>query len=223
MKPSIMQNFRGARALVIHAPDENRERLVAVLQRLGLLVGTLDSVEGGSVTQQALESCDVLFFETDQGVGPILDGLTLPLVPLVAVIGVEAPSRLSRIIRARAAGYITKPIRSTGVFTTLFLAFNEFAMRRALAEERGALEERLRARRFVTKATLKVMRAQNVDDDEAFRRLRRESMSRRITVEALCEQIIASEAAIEDAEDRTEDPSGPPAPPAQPVQRKSYK
>ena len=96
-------------------------------------------------------------------------------------------------------------------------------MRRALAEERGALEERLRARRFVTKATLKVMRAQNVDDDEAFRRLRRESMSRRITVEALCEQIIASEAAIEDAEDRTEDPSGPPAPPAQPVQRKSYK
>ena len=140
----------------------------------------------------------------------------------MAVIGVEAPSRLSRIIRARAAGYITKPIRSTGVFTTLFLAFNEFAMRRALAEERGALEERLRARRFVTKATLKVMRAQNVDDDEAFRRLRRESMSRRITVEALCEQI-ASEAAIEEAEDRAEDPKGPPAPPAQPVQRKNYK
>ena len=222
MKPPIMQNFRGARALIIHAPDENRERLVAVLQRLGLLVGTLDSVEGGSVTQQALESCDMLFFETDQGVGPILGGLTLPLVPLVAVIGVEAPSRLSRIIRARAAGYITKPIRSTGVFTTLFIAFNEFAMRRALAEERGALEERLRARRFVTKATLKVMRAQNVDDDEAFRRLRRESMSRRITVEALCEQI-ASEATTEKTEDRAEDPSGPPAPPAQPVQRKNYK
>ncbi|WP_119166123.1 ANTAR domain-containing response regulator [Algihabitans albus] len=222
MKRSIIQNFRGARALVIHVPDENRKRLVAVLQRLGLLVGVLDSAESDVALQETLDSCDILFFETDQGVGPILDGLILPAVPLVAVIGVEAPSRLSRVIRARAAGYITKPIRSTGIFTTLFLAFNEFAQRQTLADERGELEERLRARRFVTKAILKVMAAQNVDDDEAFRRLRRESMSRRVSVEALCEQIV-SETTVETSKDQAGDPTGPPAPPAQPVQRKNYK
>lgn len=216
MTKALVQNFRGARALIIHPPDDNRDRLVSVLHRLGLLVCALDAGETETAIAGALGSCDVLFFDADEGMGPILDGVTLPDVPLVALIGVEAPSRLSRVVRARAAGHIAKPIRSTGVFTALFLAFNEFAVRQRRAEERRALEERVRARRFVTKAILKMMAAQGVDDEEAYRQLRRESMRRRMTVEALCEQVLSTEGCMPQEDSH----AGPPAPPVQSVKHK---
>ena len=217
MTKALVQNFRGARALVIHPPDDNRDRLVAALHRLGLLVCALGAGETETAIAAALESCDILFFDADEGMGPILDGAALPEVPLVALIGVEAPSRRNRAVRARVAGHIAKPIRSTGVFTALFLAFNEFAVRQRRAEERFALEERVRARRFITKAILQLMAEHGVDDEEAYRQLRRESMRRRMTIEALCEEILSAEGAMPEEGSLP----GPPAPPVQPFKYKT--
>ena len=47
----------------------------------------------------------------------------------------------------------------------------------------ASLEARHRARRLVMKAVLRLMERHGVDDDEAYRRLRKESMRLRITVE----------------------------------------
>ena len=54
----------------------------------------------------------------------------------------------------------------------------------------ASLEARHRARRLVMKAVLRLMERHGVDDDEAYRRLRKESMRLRITVEDLCSRIL---------------------------------
>jgi len=185
---AIAQNFRGARALVVHADDANRETLAITLRRLGLLVALIEP--GGEGPVPGVEDCDVVFFDADEGLGGVFGEAAPPDAAYVAMIGVEAPGRLARVVRQRCAGYLMKPIRASGVFTALFISMNEFAQRRREARVRAAMADRLAGRRTVSKAVLRIMTDSGVDDDEAYRLLRRESMRRRMTIEALaCERL----------------------------------
>lgn len=190
MTERVLNNFRGLRALILHAEDPNRDTLARTLQRLGLEVA-LAAPQIQTPLSPELAACDVMFFDADQALGTVFAEVPPPDVPYVALIGLEAPSRLARVVRHRCCGYLLKPVRSAGVFTALFMAFNEFALRRRDSQERDSLAERLRGRRFVTKAILRMMAEQGIDDDEAFRRLRRESMRRRLPVEQLAVEILA--------------------------------
>ena len=53
------------------------------------------------------------------------------------------------------------------------------------------LEGRHRSRRFVTRAIVHLMRDRGIDDEEAFRLLRKESMRRRLTIEEYAVQLAA--------------------------------
>ncbi|HEV2978694.1 MAG TPA: ANTAR domain-containing protein [Casimicrobiaceae bacterium] len=55
------------------------------------------------------------------------------------------------------------------------------------------LEGRHRNRRFVTRAIVQLMRDRAIDDEEAFRLLRKESMRRRLTIEEYAVQLSADQ------------------------------
>jgi AmiR/NasT family two-component response regulator len=192
----VIQNFRGVRALVVHPADANRDVLVATLRRLGLLVAT---AEPGTDAPRGADGFDLVFFDADEGPA----GATLPqpeAVALVALIGSEAPGRLGRVVRQRCAAHLMKPVKASGVFAAVFLAMNEFAARQREAREREALAQRLAGRRLVTKAILAMMAGDGIDDDEAYRRLRRDSMRRRLPIEQIAqERLDANAAGIPDA------------------------
>jgi AmiR/NasT family two-component response regulator len=185
MTVTVVKNFRGARALVCHADDPSRVKLVATLARLGLEVILREP--GSDEPRPA--AVDIVFFDADEEPEAAPEPLD---VPLVALIGVEAPSRLARVLRRRAAAYIIKPVRASGVYTALVVAFSEHARRKAEAEEREAVASRLAGRRDLFRALLHIMRSEGVDDDTAFRHLRRESMRRRLPVETVAREIVAS-------------------------------
>ena len=183
MTPQIRSNFRGARAWVALPEDQNREVLVRTLERLGLSVfercpDATDFVAG---------RLDVAFVDADQ------DFMMLDAdIPHIAVIGMEAPSRLARVVRHRASSVLMKPVRATGIFTALFLAFNEHAIRQREVIERANLSRRAEGRRAVVKAILKIMKDDDVSDDEAYRRMRVASMTRRIPIEEFAAQTLAA-------------------------------
>ena len=84
-----------------------------------------------------------------------------------------------------------KPLRSTGIYSALFFATNEHRRRHDVAQELQLLEGRHRSRRFVTRAIVHLMRDRGIDDEEAFRLLRKESMRRRLTIEEYAVQLAA--------------------------------
>lgn len=182
MRGPVSPNFRGARALIAQAACAGRETLATTLGRLGLQVAFHDD----PATADA-PPFDVLFSDADEGL-IVAAGDT----PQIALIGLEAPSRLLRVVRQRCVSYLIKPVRPTGVFTALFIAFNEHACRRRESAERAALNQRLSGRRHVIKAVLSLMQDNGVDDDEAFRLLRAEAMRRRLSVEASAAALIAA-------------------------------
>lgn len=168
-------NFRGARALIQLRDEAGSAVLVRTLERLGLQI-TTDPAEA-----------EIVFFDADEDVAaPSRD------IPLVALVGSEAPSRLGRVVRQRASAWLMKPLRATGIFTAVFVAFNEHAARQREAQEREALRRRAEGRRVVVKAILQLMAKQGLSDDEAYRELRATSMRRRISVEEFAAELVAA-------------------------------
>ncbi|MEK0085789.1 ANTAR domain-containing response regulator [Benzoatithermus flavus] len=189
MSRRLVQNFRGMRALVALGPDRNRAVLLDTLGKLGLEAVPVEAPLGG----ETADGAGLVLFDADAGEGELLPWLpgTAP-VPLVAVIGLETPSRLQRAFDHLPCAVLHKPVRANGVYTALFFAINEHRRRQELAASLRALEARHGARRFVIKAVLRLMERHGIDDEQAYRRLRKESMRQRLTVEELAVRVLAA-------------------------------
>jgi AmiR/NasT family two-component response regulator len=185
MSTAIIKNFRGMRALILHPDDANRAKLLAVLENLGLAV---EAKEPSSGTPLGANGIDLVLFDADEGMDNVFDGMAPPAVPLIAIIGHEAPGRLARVVRQRSASHILKPIRSSGVFTAVFVAMNAFEHRLRMQREIEALRQRLAGRRVVTKAVLHLMGLCHIDEDEAYEWLRAEAMKRRVPIEDMARE-----------------------------------
>ena len=183
MTRRLIQNFRGVHAMVIHAEDRNRTILTETLTRLGLKIHMSDPSDPAAIRDGLVEA-EIVVFDTDmvEGVALASAGERIA-VPIIAIVGLEAPGRLQRAFDLEPSAVLYKPLRSTGIYSALFFATNEHRRRNEIAQKLRLLEGRHRSRRFVTRAIVHLMRDRGVDDEEAFRLLRKESMRRRLTIE----------------------------------------
>jgi two-component system, response regulator / RNA-binding antiterminator len=187
----LIQNFRGVRALVIHCQDRNRAVLTETLTKLGLRVNVADPSDAPAI-REAVNDADIVVFDTDVAEAEALALTTERVsVPVIAIVGLEAPGRLQRAFELEPSAVLYKPLRATGIYSALFFAANEHRRRHELATKMQLLEGRHRSRRFVTRAIVELMRDRGIDDEEAFRLLRKESMRRRLTIEEYAVQLSA--------------------------------
>jgi len=193
MTRRLVQNFRGLRALLLQDDTADRNLLSAALVRLGLKVSAIDVHSDAAIAGDVFDNADMIFFDADIVDSLPLPPLGLPAAPVVAIIGLEAPTRLHRAFEVGPTGVLYKPLRSNGIYPAVFFAANEHRRRAELMDRLQILEKRHSARRFVQKAILCVMEHNKCDDEEAFRLLRQESMRQRITVEELAMRILAAD------------------------------
>tara|TARA_R110000796_G_scaffold80598_1_gene178355 strand:+ start:1913 stop:2539 length:627 start_codon:yes stop_codon:yes gene_type:complete len=187
MSRSIQKNFRGLRALVITAPDSGYQTLERTLRKLGLEVTVVRALPDTGGTPVPF---DVIFFDADDVGDAVADETAVAELPLIALIGSEAPSRLARVIQNRAASHIFKPVRSSGIFTALLLAMNEHAVRMRHKQVVQTLNRRLAGRRIVTKAVMQMMTGCGLSEEDAYEWLRREAIQRRIPMEDMARHAI---------------------------------
>ncbi len=190
----LVQNFRGARALLALANagvDAGAAEAVAgTLKKLGAVISTIspDRLSG-----EMLGDFDVLFLDLDMGIPESCVWARLgqaPPLPVIGIIGVEAPSQLKALLQLGVTAYLRKPVQGASVYAALYIGINEWNRRRHVDDRLAATEGRRRSRRFVIKAVLQVMNQRGVNDDEAFQILRRESMKQQLSVEAFSEEIV---------------------------------
>jgi AmiR/NasT family two-component response regulator len=187
-----VQNFRGMKVAVLHADDRNRAVLADTLAKFGVSTLLLDPQDSEAVPAGLCDSVDMLFFDADAPDDALAACAGRPTpIPLVAMLGLETPSRLQRAFELGPCALLHKPIRPTGIYTALFFAANEHRRRQELEARLAEVEARHEARRFVIKAVMSLAERHGVDDEEAFRMLRREAMQQRLTVEELAIRIVA--------------------------------
>jgi AmiR/NasT family two-component response regulator len=171
------------RALVLHEVHRDTEALLRQLERIGVAATQTWPEVGADVG-----ACDVVFFDADRGFDTQLPWAKgAAPIPLIALIGSEAPGRVEWALGQGCDAHLLKPIASAGVYSSLLIAAHKFAERRQREIAIETLSERLRKRPLVVKATLALMRT-GLDEEAAGRRLRTHAMEQGLTVEEVAER-----------------------------------
>jgi AmiR/NasT family two-component response regulator len=180
-----LPNFRGLRALIVHPPGDGIDILVDHLTRLGIAATC-----NWPIQELSAEGWDLIFFDADRGFDRQFcwEPGEAP-IPLVALVGSEAPGRIEWMLAQMPSAYLFKPLRPNGIFSALVIAFHVFEQRAGLEHRIADLNARVRARPSVVTAINLVRTTLNVPSQDAYALLRTEAMKHQLSVESLCEQI----------------------------------
>jgi AmiR/NasT family two-component response regulator len=179
-------SLRGRKALIAIKDERDASIVRRQFERLGI-----DSVSwvGGQAIDYALDLA-------------LIDDEFLPLTqpaqraflgscPVIALLGTETPSRLKLVFELDPASFLVKPLRSAGIYAALVMAFERSERTNELKQQIRKLEQRLRSRRVVLAAVLRVMHSHALGEPAAFALIRRTAMERRKSIEELSAEITA--------------------------------
>lgn len=176
------------RAIVLHRPHPAADALVKQLERLRIET----RVVWPEVSAADAETADVVFFDADMGYDGQFPWPTgFAPMPLIALIGSEAPGRVEWALAQGSNAHLLKPIGSAGVYSALLIASHAFEMAIAQSSEIQGLESRLRMRPTVVRAVVCLMESEKLDEAAAQKRLRTLAMDWRVTIEEAASTIVA--------------------------------
>lgn len=175
----------GKRVIVLHRPHANATALLRQLAAIGLT-----AEEAWPDLPADAAQADFLFFDVDMACDeqfPWRPG-EAPM-PLVAVIGSEAPGRIEWALSHRADAHLIKPVGSAGVYSALLIARQKFEECKALSGQIAGLRHQVAERRTIVQAVLRMTEG-GLSEEEAFRELRSLAMAERVTLEAAARRIV---------------------------------
>lgn len=136
---------------------------------------------------------DIVFMDVKM---PHVDGLTAArdicesrIAPVVMVTAFSQRSYIEEACDAGAMAYLVKPFAKADILPAMQVAVARFAESRALAEEVDDLAEQLHVRKLVERAKGVLMR-QGIDEPEAFRRLQKTAMDKRLSLKQVAEAVL---------------------------------
>ena len=176
----------GAHAIVLHRPHPVVTALTRQLQAVGLRVTNC----WPELQADAL-AADFVFFDADMGFDeqfPWPKGEAT--MPLIALIGSEAPGRVEWALSTGANAQILKPVGDGGVYSALLIARHAFELRQSLSAEVSDLRRRLGERQTVVQAVVRLMQTTG-SETAAYAALRAEAMDARISLEEAAARVLA--------------------------------
>lgn len=190
-------NLGGARAIILHRPHPTVQTLSRQLTAIGLQV-----VQTWPELGPEALAADYIFFDADMG----HDGMFpwepgQPPIPMIALIGSEAPGRIEWSLKAGSHAQLLKPVGDSGAYSALLIARDAFDAQRALSAEIADLRRRLEERQTVVRAVT-LLSARGKSDAEAYAQLRRMAMAWRISFEDAAARIVAAQGGADDRSKR---------------------
>jgi response regulator NasT len=131
---------------------------------------------------------------------PIMDGIEATQkitneigVPAIMLTAFNDKELVERAVEAGAFAYLVKPFKPSELTPAIEVAKARFDQNALLAKEVASLSERLQARVAVDKAKGILMKSQNLDEAEAYRKIQLQAMNLRKSMREVSEAIILAE------------------------------
>jgi len=121
-------------------------------------------------------------------------------VPVILISAHHDAETLTRAAADHIMGYLIKPISEPELKAAIALAMTRFQHYMALVKESADLRQALEDRKIIEKAKGIVMRRLRVDEDEAFRRLRKHASDQNQKLAEIGRRVIAAEEIFHDLE-----------------------
>lgn len=192
-----IQNLGGARATILHRPHPTVQALTRQLVAIGLEVVPVWPELG-----PAALAADFVFFDADMGYDAQFPwGPGASPMPMIALIGSEAPGRIEWALQIGAHAQLLKPVGDSGAYSALLIARATFDAQRGLTVEITDLRRRLDERQTVVRAVM-LLAARGAGEDEAYAELRAMAMAWRVSFEDAALRVVARYASGKGSDDR---------------------
>lgn len=189
---ALIQNLRNMRVAVVHPRDQDGDDLVRQLQRIGCQV----QVVWPPPAQLPLP-LDAVFFLLDRDTRSSMPWRMSDLqVAHIAIVDYENPTVLKALLDSSAHGVLVRPIRASGVLANLVLALSQRGYEGRLLSKIAKLEDTLRTRREVEKATRLLMSLRSLTEDEAYQFIRKQATAKRVPIGTMAASIINAHAML---------------------------
>ncbi|MBT2177848.1 ANTAR domain-containing protein [Ralstonia pickettii] len=179
--------------MVFHPKDTDGEVLTEQLKRIGCQVilmwpplpeipDTVDVVFCAVRPDHAANQCGWM--------GPDPD------VPIIALVNYENPTVLDAALQMGALTVLAAPVRSSGILSSLAVAKHLYEERREMRRRIDRLQQKLQSANDVSQAKAILVRTRNVSDEEAYRIIREQAMSKRVATEDIARSIIQADGVL---------------------------
>jgi response regulator NasT len=195
-----MAGFNSSHRLVIAEDDASvRLFLRETLEQLGhQVVG--EAASGPEMVEAVLaHEPDLVLFDIHM---PGQDGLTSlrqiyqqRVVAAVAITADRDQDLVSRATQEHVLAYLVKPVEAQDLGPALQIAWSRFQELRQLTGEVASLREALQNRKIIERAKGLLMKRHHWSEAEAFRRMQRGAMNRRLPLVAVAQDVLSSESA----------------------------
>jgi AmiR/NasT family two-component response regulator len=112
------------------------------------------------------------------------------LAPIVLTVGRDWLNLRGEHRILQDFAYIFKPVSEDSLFPVIDLAMRDYRKIRELEDEINKLKQTLQTRKLVEKAKGILMRSQGLSEEEAFKRMQRQSMNKRLSMKSVAKAII---------------------------------
>lgn len=112
------------------------------------------------------------------------------LAPVILISAVFGREMMARVREVRAAGFLPKPVDEVSLLTVVEVALAHYAEVLELEQKLVKMKEELDTRKVVERAKGILMSQFGLTEAEAFRRIQKQSMNRRLSMRAVAEAII---------------------------------
>lgn len=185
--PNLLRNLRNLRVMLFHPKDADGELLAQQLQRIGCQVLTM-----WPPLAELPDTVDVVFcaVHPDHAASRCHWAGGEPSLPVIAIINYENPTVVDAALRIGARAVLISPVRSAGILSSLAMALHTHAELRDVRRRITRLEQKLLSANQISEAKAILVRTRNVSDDEAYRIIREQAMSKRAATEDIARAII---------------------------------
>lgn len=191
--PELLRNLRKQRVLVFHPKDTDGELLTQQLQRIGCQVVTM-----WPPLAELPETVDVIFcaVRPDHAAFKRAWMAGEPALPLIALVNYENPTIIDAAMRMGAAAVLTSPLRTSGILSALALAKHLHEERCELQRRVVRLQQKLLCANQISQAKAILVRTRKVSDEDAYRIIREQAMSKRTAIEEIARAIIHADGVL---------------------------
>jgi AmiR/NasT family two-component response regulator len=131
---------------------------------------------------------------------PVMDGIEAAEritqahpIPIILLTAYSEAQLVERAAQANISAYLMKPVSEEDLLPAITLALTRFKQFQALRQEIVDLREALEARKTIERAKGILMRRLNLSEDEAFRRLQRQSQETNRKLAQVAEAIVVAD------------------------------
>ena len=189
MSANVLRDLRDLRIQVVHPPDDDGRSLVEHLRRIGCSVDANWPVpEGPSPNAQLVML--VVDYEQRDLIRRFVKSEGQATAALIAIVDYENSATLQIVLECGALAVVEKPIRPFGLLTNVILARTLWLERQEMHRKLRKLESKVAGVQKIQRAKSILMQSQALNEEDAYKTIRQQAMTKRISMEEMANAII---------------------------------